>query len=393
MIEHNRGTFAVGNKEALVIGLGITGCTAARMLADSGYTVTCFERASHVGGRLFEDVRPNGIRVQVYGPRIFHTDNEAVYRFLMRFGFFYPYRHRVLLSFEDKTVPLPLNTHSLEVLFGENHAHQLLIRLQTYFPGKKRISTDELIRSTDKMLIDLGRFMIDNILTLRVNRRSPGSFIPADDSYINDAMIDIGTDDCYYEDSIQAMPMQGFMPLMESMLSHPAISVYLNMDALSRISILENSAKILLDGVPFNGPVIFTPSIDRLFDYRVGAIPYRATKVAFQDFDRDFCNESAVIFTPKDPECVRITESKQITLQDIDGHTTICTETPYHSMVKAHTEPFEPELNEENLALLGKYMDLLQNCSSLIPLGRMALYRNMSIAESIEQVMQTIASL
>ncbi|MBO4475028.1 MAG: NAD(P)-binding protein [Clostridiales bacterium] len=383
----------MGNKEALVIGLGITGCSAARMLADAGYSVTCFERASHVGGRLFEDVRANGIRVQVYGPRIFHTDNESVYRFLKRFGSFYPYRHRVLLSTGDKTVPLPLNSHSLEVLFGENHAHQILIRLQTYFPDRKRISSDELIRSSDEMLIDLGRFIIENILTLKINRQSPDSFIPADDSYANDAMVDIGTDDCYYEDSIQAMPMQGFLPIMESMLDHPAITTYLNMDALSRISILENSSRVLLDGVPFNGPVIFTPSVDRLFDYKYGALPYRATKITFHDEKRDFCNESAVIVTPKDPEYVRITESKQITLQDIDGHTTLSMETPYETMVKAHTEPFEPEITEANLAILNRYMDLLKNCTSLIPLGRMATYRNMSIAESIEQAQKMVAAL
>ena len=363
------------------------------MLADAGYSVSCFERASHVGGRLFEDIRANGIRVQVYGPRIFHTDNESVYRFLMRFGSFYPYRHRVLLSLGDKTVPLPLNAHSLETLFGDNHAHQLLIRLQTYFPDKKRISADELIRSKDKMLIDLGRYIIENILTLSVNRQAPGSFIPADDSYKNDAMVDIGTDDCYYEDSIQAMPMQGFLPLMESMLDHPAITTYLNMDALSRISILENSSRILLDGVPFNGPVIFTPSVDRLFNYRFGALPYRATKITFQDAERDFCNESAVIVTPKDREIVRITESKQITLQDIDGHTTLSMETPYQTMVRAHTEPFEPEMTEANLAIQAKYMELVKDCPTLIPLGRMATYRNMSIAESIEQAQKMVASL
>ena len=381
------------SKNALIIGLGLTGCTAARMLADAGYSVTCFERASHVGGRLFEDIRPNGIRVQVYGPHIFHTENEAVYRFLKRFGAFYPYRHRVLLSISNKIVPLPLNMHALEELFGHNHAHQLQIRIQTYFPDRKRISADELIRSTDKMLIDLGRYIIENILVLKINRRGADSFIPADDSYTNDAMVDIGTDDCYYEDSIQAMPMQGFMPLLESMLDHPAITTYLNMDAISRISILENSSKVLLDGVPFNGPVIFTPSVDRLFDYRFGALSYRASTITFQDADQDFCNESAVIVTPKDKSCIRVTESKHITLQDIDGHTTLSLESAYQTMVKAHTEPFEPDTSEENMRRLGQYMDLLKNCPSLIPLGRMAVYRNMSIAETIETVMQAVSAL
>ena len=103
-------------KEALIIGMGISGCVAARLLADAGYQVSCFERESHVGGALFDEVRPNGISVQSHGPHIFHTDKDHVYQFLKRFGSFYPYRHRVLVEIKGKTVPLPLNANSLEIL-------------------------------------------------------------------------------------------------------------------------------------------------------------------------------------------------------------------------------------------------------------------------------------
>ncbi|MBR5058578.1 MAG: NAD(P)-binding protein, partial [Clostridiales bacterium] len=363
------------------------------MLADAGYSVTCFEMQSHIGGRLFEDIRPNGIRVQVYGPQIFHTDNENVFNFLKRFASFYPYRHRALVTVSGKTVPLPLNAHSFEELWGKDQASLLLMHLQGYYPDKKRISADELIRSNDKMLIDLGRFIIENILTLQINRKEAGSFDPADDSYMNDAKVDVGTDDCYYEDAIQSMPIQGFTELMEKMLDHPGITTYLNMDAMSRISILDDSSKILLDGVPFSGPVIYTPPLDLLFGYRFGALPYRTRKISFSDVKQDFCNESAVILSPQDKECIRITESKHITLQDIDGKTTLCSESPYYSMVKAQTDPFEPEITADNKRLHGQYMELLKNYTSLIPLGHLACYKNMSIADSIEQAMQGIAAL
>ena len=328
IVTQTKGRLIVGSKDALVIGLGLSGCTAARILADSGYSVTCFEIRSHIGGRLFEDVRPNGIRVQVYGPHIFHTNNENIFNYLKRFGSFYPYRHRVLVSVSGKVVPLPLNKHSLEELWGKDQAAHLLMRMQVYFPGRKRISADELIRSNDPMLIDLGRFIIENILTLQINHKDIHSFDPADDSYMNDSMVDTGSDDCYYEDAIQSMPMQGFTELMEKMLDHPAITTYLNMDALSRLSLLDDSSKILLDGAPFSGPVIYTPSLDMLFDYRLGALPYRTGRISFSDIEQDFCNDSAVIVSPQDRDCIRITESKHITLQDIDGKTTICSESP-----------------------------------------------------------------
>ncbi|MBP5781706.1 MAG: NAD(P)-binding protein, partial [Clostridia bacterium] len=212
------------NKEALVIGLGISGCAAARMLADAGYNVTCFEKESHIGGYLFEETRPNGIRVQSCGPHIFHTDNESVYAFLRRFGSFYPYTHRVLAQVDKKLVPLPLNRHSLEMLFGEERTALLLARIHAFWSDRKRIAVDELINSKDSHLADLGRYIVENILTININRKSSGSFAYADDSYMNDAYVDITEDDNYYEDSIQAMPMQGFMKVMEKMIDHPAIT-------------------------------------------------------------------------------------------------------------------------------------------------------------------------
>ncbi len=381
----------MNTKEAIVIGLGISGCSAARLLAESGYTVTCFEGESHIGGSLFEEIRPNGIRVQTHGPSVFHTDSEKVYQFIKRFGAFFPYNHRVFLSYQNKMVPLPLNANSLQVIFGNRQADALLSRLSAAFPGIKRISADRLIDSHDAKLIDLGRFIIENILTQSINRKDGSSFIPADDSYMNDAFVDIGNDDCYYTDSIQAMPMQGFMSIMENMVDHQAISVYLNTDALSRISLHQDSTTILFDGVPFKGPIIYTPSIDKLFSYRFGALPYRTGKVSFQDIQTDFQNECAVLLTPKSKDTIRITESKYMTLQDISGNTSLMLESPYTESSKGMGEPFEPVVNADSMKLYSKYADLAKAYPSLHLLGRIACFRNYSISESIEQAIGTVS--
>ena len=383
----------MNTKEAIVIGLGISGCSAARLLAESGYTVTCFEGESHIGGSLFEEIRPNGIRVQTHGPSVFHTDSEKVYQFIKRFGAFFPYNHRVFLSYQNKMVPLPLNANSLQVIFGNRQADALLSRLSAAFPGIKRISADRLIDSHDAKLIDLGRFIIENILTQSINRKDGSSFIPADDSYMNDAFVDIGNDDCYYTDSIQAMPMQGFMSIMENMIDHQAISVYLNTDALSRISLHQDSTTILFDGVPFKAPIIYTPSIDKLFDYRFGALPYRTGKVSFLDVQTDFQNECAVLLTPKNKDTIRITESKYMTLQDISGQTSLMLESPYVPLIKGIAEPFEPVINDESREQYKKYALLAKECPSLHLLGRIACFRNFSIAECIEQAIDTITGL
>ncbi|MBR3033321.1 MAG: NAD(P)-binding protein [Clostridiales bacterium] len=380
-------------KDALVIGLGISGCSAARLLAESGYTVTCFESESYIGGSLFEEVRPNGIRVQSFGPQVFHTDSEAVFQFIKRFGAFFPYNHRVYLSIQNKMVPLPLNANSLQMIFGNKQADTLLARISSAFPGIKRVSVDRLMNSHDSKLLDLGRFMLENILTRDINRKDDNSFVPADDSFSNDAYVDIGNDDCYYTDSIQAMPMQGFMSILEHMIDHQAISVFLNTNALSRISIHQDNTTVLFDGVPFKGPIIYTPSLDKLFHYCYGSLPYRKGRISFQDIRTDFQNDCAVILTPKNKEVIRITESKYMTLQDIDGHTSLMYEAPYVSASKGNGEPFEPVINEESKKMYEKYEELAKACPSIHLLGRMACYRNQSISDSIEQAIDVVSRL
>lgn len=383
----------MAKKEAIVVGLGISGCAAARLLADSGYEVMCFEKESHIGGSLFEDNRPNGIRVQIHGPHIFHTDSESVYQFLRFFGSFYPYRHRVLGKIDDKVFPLPLNANSLEILFGTSARDKFLARLLEVFPDKRRVSVDELIASSDSTLMELGRFMIDHILVQDLNLKAGSSFVPADDSYSNLGYVDIGNDDCFYEDKYQAMPLQGFTALMDNMLSHPAITTYLNMDAMSRLAFSPNSSTILLDGIPFNGKVIFTAALDYLFDFCYGTLSFRTSNLTFKDISADFSEEAAVIVTPDSKECARISESKHITLQDLSGETSICMESAYHSAINGIEEPFEPVRTKENLELYQKYLSMIQKYPSVYLLGRLANFNNYSISESIEEAMVCIASM
>jgi len=374
-------------KEALVIGMGISGCVAARVLAESGYTVTCFEKESHIGGYLFEEELPNGLRSQLYGPHIFHTDEESVYAFLKRFGAFYPYIHRVLTRIDDASVPLPLNATSLNTLFGEARAATLLHKLTSAYGPDQRVPVSKLLQSGDSSLIELGKYVIKHVLVSEINHLPDDEFTPADDSYMNDTLIHIGSNDSYYEDRFQAMPTEGFCALLDSMLDHKNISYYLNMDAFSRISLHEESDSFLLDGAPFKGLVVYTPSLDALFGYRFGVLRFRAATITNETLPTDLFLQSAVQTSVSDSEVVRITESKHITLQDVPNETRICKESHYFSTTNSLLEPFEPEYTKENLELFSKYQALAAKYSSLIPLGRLACFKNMSIAQCVQQAM------
>lgn len=378
------------SKEAIVIGLGISGCTAARLLADAGYSVTCFERESHIGGNLFEDIRPNGQRIQTCGPHIFHTDSEDVYTFLRRFGNFYPYTHRVLAEVSGVVVPVPLNFASLRALFG-NKAPALQDKLISLFGENKRVSLSRLLSCGDTSLIGLGKYIHEHLQIPNINRKGEEALEACDDSYMYDTFVETSENDNYYPDKFQAMPILGFVPLLENMLSHKKITYQTDTDALARLSLVEETGSFLFDGIPFKGPVIYTPSLDLLFGCRYGRLPFRVSNISFEDIDQDYYLKSASLTNAENSACVRISESKYFTLIDTPGKTSICKEGAYSTAVSRQSEPFEPEITEKSLACYARYAALAKKFSSLHLLGRLACYKNMSVSECITQVMTELS--
>lgn len=63
--------------DAVVIGSGIAGAAAARVLAEEqGKQVLVLERRPHIGGNCYDREDEYGILIHQYGPHIFHTNDE-----------------------------------------------------------------------------------------------------------------------------------------------------------------------------------------------------------------------------------------------------------------------------------------------------------------------------
>jgi UDP-galactopyranose mutase len=105
-------------KKALVVGAGLTGITAARILAENQYQVHVLEKRGNIGGNCY-DYLENNIWIQKYGPHIFHTNKKSVVEFLENFGAFDAYNHEVLGLVDGTLVPIPFNLDSMKILFDK----------------------------------------------------------------------------------------------------------------------------------------------------------------------------------------------------------------------------------------------------------------------------------
>ncbi|EDD0485882.1 FAD-dependent oxidoreductase, partial [Salmonella enterica subsp. enterica serovar Give] len=74
-------------KKILIVGAGLSGAVIARQLAEQGHVVNIIDQRSHIGGNAY-DARDEhtGIMVHVYGPHIFHTDNETVWNYVNKYA-------------------------------------------------------------------------------------------------------------------------------------------------------------------------------------------------------------------------------------------------------------------------------------------------------------------
>ena len=73
----------------------------------------------------------------------------------------------------------------------------------------------------------------------------------------------LSRDNRYFQDKYQGLPKEGFTPIFEKMLNYPGIEVRLNCEAASVLTIdPEAENKVLFEGQPFTGNVIFTGALD-----------------------------------------------------------------------------------------------------------------------------------
>ena len=82
------------------------------------------------------------------------------------------------------------------------------------------------------------------------------------------------TDDRYFTDKFQAMPLAGYTEMFSKMLDHPNITVEVG------VEFDEVRRRTSYDELIFTGPV------DEFFDYRYGKLPYRSLRFRHETLDQ-----------------------------------------------------------------------------------------------------------
>ena len=140
-----------------VVGAGFSGAVIARELACAGHTVIVFDARPHVAGNCFSECdAATDVMVHVYGPHIFHTDNQVVWDYVRQFGEFMPYTNRVKSTVNGQVFSLPINLHTINQFFGKNFSPN---EARIFIAAQADTSIDEPHNFEEQALKFIGRYL------------------------------------------------------------------------------------------------------------------------------------------------------------------------------------------------------------------------------------------
>lgn len=377
----------MSQKKILIVGAGISGATAARLLAEAGHKVLVIDRRKHIAGNLFDQRTPDGTLIHQYGPHLWHTSNATVQRWVDRFTEWHIHNHWVEAILPNgRRTPLPVNYQTVEDVFeaeliaryGMNYRARIHI---PHFLKSLTVHHENPTNGRELMESKIGKDLTE-LFFARYTQKMwdmslddlPASIVArvgARDNYHSAKL------NGYFTDEWQYVPKDGYTSMIGNMLEHNNITVALGTDRRELAPFKEDG---LVFGEFEDGfDTIFTcEPLDEMYDCDLGPLKWRSIKFHTQKVEIPRISKTPVTnFTHTGP-LTRFTEWK-----NIPGHegndpniTWITYEEPCdyteNDMERYYPVKTAGEI-DENRELWKKYRDRAE-ADGYILLGRLANY-------------------
>jgi UDP-galactopyranose mutase len=342
---------------------------AERLATQHGARILMIDKRDHVGGNAYDEHNENGILYHKYGPHIFHANSDEIVSYLSQFTQWRPYEHRVLANVRDQLVPIPINRTTLNKLFDAGLKND---EEAAAFLASRAEPVADIRTSEDVVINAVGRELYE--LFFQGYTRKQWGLDPSElDKQVTSRIpTRTNTDDRYFTDTHQIMPLNGYTKMFEKMLDHPLIDKQLGTDFRDVRNEI-NAAHI-----------IYTGPIDEYFDWRFGKLPYRSLRFVHSTIDKEQFQDVAVVNYPDtETPYTRISEYKHMTGQE-HNRTTITLEYP-----SAEGDPYYPIPRPENQLLFKKYEALADSTRGVTFVGRLATYRYYNMDQIVGQALAT----
>jgi UDP-galactopyranose mutase len=341
----------------LIVGSGLYGAVFAHEAKKRGKKVLVIERRAHIGGNIYTENR-SGINVHVYGPHIFHTNNEAIWKYVNQFATFNNFILSPLAVYKNKVYNLPFNMNTFYQMWNIRDPEQARLKIAEQTRDLDLTTPANLEEQAIKLVgNDLYKTLIKGYTEKQWGRSA--KLLPP--FIIKRLPVRFTFDNNYFNDRYQGIPIGGYTQIIEKMLT--GIEVKTDTDYFK-------------DKAHFNSlanKVVYTGCLDEFYNFEHGYLEYRSLEFKHKELDiPNYQGVAMVNYTDKKVPYTRIVEHKHFEFGHSDN--TIITE-EYSKKWSKGLEPFYPindPLNTQKHKLYTERADAEEN---VIFGGRLAEYR------------------
>lgn len=350
----------------LIVGSGLFGSVFARNAAERGYSSLVIDKRDHIGGNCYTE-KIEGINVHKYGPHIFHTNNDKVWKFVNRFSEFNGYQHHGRVKTKGRVFSFPINLLTLNQLWGVQTPVAAAERLaEVQVPCK-----DSNPNLEDWILSQVGEELYEKFVKGYTTKQwgRPPSELP--NFIIKRLPIRLNYDDRYFNDRYQGIPSNGYTAMFENIIDHHDIKVQTNVNYFENIKELSSIAK----------KTIFTGMPDKLFDYKYGELEYRSLKFSHEVVEGNWQGCSVMNYTDENVPYTRIVEHKHFEFKE--SKKSVITH-EYPDTYDRNKTPYYPVRDQKNIEIYEKYKKQSKE-SDIILGGRLGSYMYYDMHQVIAQ--------
>ena len=355
-----------------IVGAGFSGAVVARELVEAGHTADVFDTRDHVAGNCHTARHETGVMVHTYGPHIFHTQHEHVWQYINRFGEMMPYRHKVKAISRGNMYSLPVNLKTINQFFDRNFD---AVQAEEFIRSKADATITNPVSFEDQGLRFVGRELYEAFFAGYTSKQwgvDPKE-LPA--SILARLPVRFNDDDSYFNHPYQAIPKDGYTPIVEAILRHESIKLHLG----TRFNPSSHSEFGEFDHVVWTGP------IDAFFGFEFGRLGYRTLDFEPEVCDGDYQGHPVVNYCDVDVPYTRITEHKHFAPWEDHSRTIVYRE--FSRLCGESDTPYYPiRLVKEKEQLLN-YVQLARNAKGVTFIGRLGTYRYLDMDVTIHEAL------
>lgn len=361
----------------LIVGAGLAGAVFARRMTDKGCHCMVLEKRGQVGGNIYSS-KIEGIEVHQYGPHIFHTGKERVWKFVNQFAEFNHFVYSPVANYRGELYSLPFNMNTFHQLWGVRTPEEAKSVLERQVAEAGITEPTNLEEQALKLV---GRDIYEKLIRGYTAKQWGRDCRELPAFIIRRLPVRFTYDNNYFNHPYQGVPKSGYTAMVERMLS--GIEVRLNTDFLKKREQFESQAK----------QVVFTGPIDAYYDYCYGALEYRSLRFETEVLDTDnYQGVAGMNYTEASVPYTRIVEHKHFQFGAGSQTKTVITR-EYPVAWEPGVEPYYPINDERNNTLYEQYRRLAKQEKNVIFLGRLGQYRYFDMDQVIENVLEWTDSL